>query len=675
MIEQTSLKSPGWQKVVAELSAWCPDDRTYLERLLRVIARVSTARQGVLVIPAGGDANQPDVRVMSVWPAPGGGPDANDKVGTPTDSASIEFAADVRGAAWAALETNQSRVFTLEAKTQFYDGTSSASGYILAIPLSGATGLTPGAGESARPVAAITLLLEPRTKAAVQSTLAMAEVLAGYTSAHAARRELQRTQSTSMALDLATRLIGAINTASSFKGACIQLTNDLSKQLHADRAALGWISSDKVRCIAISDTEHFDRRTAMVAKIEAAMDECLDQEQPVIYPAPSADSDVLLAQAITQSHRELAGGNTSLRIISVPLRDGDTTIGVMTLEIGAPDGAQGGWGGGGGGTGRLDLQAVELTQAAMDLVTPVLKVRRSDDRNLALRAIDSSKRTAAWAVGTKHTVWKVVGVLGTIGLLFVTFFHTTYRIGADFTLQPRVRQIISVPFEGQIQSLGISEATGKPVEAGMTVRKGDLLVQLDTVRFELKSQESRQKVRQAEKAMQLARSENKIAESQRAEAQMAAATAQLEADEDAIRRARIVAPIDGVILAGRLNDRVGATVKLGDKLFEIAPLDDIVAVTRVDERDISFITKGVLGRLATRSHPGDKFDIEVETVVPLATAEEGKNLFEVRARLVSPPPPWMRPGMEGVARLDAGNRSLLFIGTRRILDAIRLWFW
>jgi len=669
VIEQTSLKSPGWQKVIAELSAWCPDDRTYLERLLRVIARVSTARQAVLAIPAGGDANQPDVRVMSVWPAPGGGPDASDKVGTPTDSASIEFAADVRGAAWAALETNQSRVFTLEAKTQFYDGTSSASGYILAIPLTGATGITPGAADSPRPVAAITLLLEPRAKPAVQSTLAMAEVLAGYTSAHAARRELQRTQSTSMALDLATRLIGAINTSSSFKGACLQLTNDLSKQLRADRAALGWIAADKVRCIAISDTEHFDRRTAMVQKIEAAMDECLDQEQPVIFPAPSADSDVLLAQAITQSHRELAAGNTSLRIMSVPLRDGDKTIGVMTLEIAPPEGSTP------GAASRIDLQAVELTQAAMDLVTPVLRVRRSDDRNLALRAWDSTKRSASWIVGPKHTVWKMVGLLVIIAMLFVTFFHTTYRIGADFTLQPRVRQVISVPFEAQISTVGNSEETGKPVEAGMRVRKGDLLVQLDTIRFELKAQESRQKLRQAEAAMHMARGENKIAEAQRAQAQMAQATAQLDADEDAIRRARIVAPIDGVILAGRLNDRIGATVKLGDKLFEIAPLDDIVAVTQVDERDVSFITKGVTGRLATRSHPGDKFDIEVETVVPLATAEEGKNLFEVRARLVSPPPPWMRPGMEGIARLDAGNRSLLFIGTRRILDAVRLWLW
>ncbi|MBI3748377.1 MAG: Ig-like domain-containing protein [Chloroflexi bacterium] len=48
---------------------------------------------------------------------------------------------------------------------------------------------------------------------------------------------------------------------------------------------------------------------------------------------------------------------------------------------------------------------------------------------------------------------------------------------------------------------------------------------------------------------------------------------------------------------------------------------------------------------------------------------------EVRARLVNPATAWMRPGMEGLARLDAGEHSLIWIGTRRVIDAVRLWLW
>jgi hypothetical protein len=31
--------------------------------------------------------------------------------------------------------------------------------------------------------------------------------------------------------------------------------------------------------------------------------------------------------------------------------------------------------------------------------------------------------------------------------------------------------------------------------------------------------------------------------------------------------------------------------------------------------------------------------------------------------------------MEGLAKFDTGNRSLLWIGTRRIRDQLRLWLW
>jgi hypothetical protein len=64
----------------------------------------------------------------------------------------------------------------------------------------------------------------------------------------------------------------------------------------------------------------------------------------------------------------------------------------------------------------------------------------------------------------------------------------------------------------------------------------------------------------------------------------------------------------------------------------------------------------------------------VERIVPLANAKEGKNTFEVRAR-INDPAPWMVPGTEGIAKFDTRRASLLWIGTRRVVDAVRLWLW
>ena len=74
------------------------------------------------------------------------------------------------------------------------------------------------------------------------------------------------------------------------------------------------------------------------------MDECLDQEQAVLYPPPPAHGeagpgkagspagDVLLSQAITHAHRELGASDARLKVVSLPLRENDRVIGVITVE-------------------------------------------------------------------------------------------------------------------------------------------------------------------------------------------------------------------------------------------------------------------------------------------------------------------------------------------------------
>ena len=100
----------------------------------------------------------------------------------------------------------------------------------------------------------------------------------------------------------------------------------------------------------------------------------------------------------------------------------------------------------------------------------------------------------------------------------------------------------------------------------------------------------------------------------------------------------------------------------------------MLAVARVDERDIALISPGSPGQLATKSLPAVRFPVKVVRVVPLAEPKDGKNVFEVRVQL-DEAAPWMRPGMEGLVRLDAGERSLLSIGLRRVVDTVRLWLW
>ena len=658
MIDLSNLRAPGWQRVVAELSAPVADDRAFLARLLSVLGQVSASRQAVLfaVDPGQGDApTGPEPRPMLVWPETGPQP-------------IVDAADEAKTAARGAAESNQIRAFGLEQETAMYD--EGAKGYLIAVPVGG--GPTPGAapGEPqppAGPRGVITLLIEPRSKAALQSTLALVEVISGYIHAHGTRQLLKRTRAAGAALELAGRLIAAVNLSPNFKGAALQLCNDLCRQLKVDRVALGWVrgigESGAVRVQAISDTEHLDRRLAMVQKIEAAMDECLDQEQAVLYPVPPEQGpggDVVLAQAITHAHRDLASADARLKVASLPLRcevEGDQrVIGVLTLESTAD--------------GPIDTGTVELMQASLDLVAPLMRIRRSDDRPLPTRTWVSLIRSGRWLVGTRHTGWKLAGVAVLIAAILITFVSVPYRIGAPAEIRSRVKRVIAAPYDGVIA------AVPEGIKAGATVSTGDLLVEFNTEETKLRALEASGQVVLAEKEAEKARREGKTNEAQQAEARARQARAQQDIAEYQIRQARLTAPIPGKIIAGDLDDKIGAAVKLGDALFMLAPLDDMVVVAQVSDRDIQRFQVGGAGQVATRSDPGTAYDVTIERIVPLAQPKEGRNAFEVWCRFTDAPARAVElDGLQGQVRLDAGNHSLLYIGTRRVLDALRLWLW
>lgn len=651
VIDLSKIKAPGWQRVVEDLSRPAPDDRAFLARLLAIQAQVSGAKQGVLlaVPPAMGEQPEAEPKVALIWPPREGAEPLSPEAG-----GVVEHELEVRQAARAAAASGQTRVFGLEKEDGLYEGSS--QGYVIAAPV------PPGAPADGATVHVITLLIEQRSRQAIQTTLAIVEVLSGYVFAHAARKELARTRSSTASLDLATRLIASVNGASGFRGACMQVCNDLCRQLTLDRVAISWVrgigDSGAARVVAMSDTEQLDRRMAMVRKLEAAMDECLDQEQCVLHPIPPSqgqDGDVVLSEAIAHAHRELAAGDARLRVASIPLRVEDEVLGVLTVESAADP-------------SPLSIPLVELLQATMDLVAPVLSVRRSDDRNLAVRTAVSARKAGAWLVGPKHTIWKLVLASVTALVLVSIFVKVPYRIEAPVELQPREQRILSAPFDGVLERLGPG------IEKGARVKQGDVLVTFRTHELELMSQDAITKMNRARTQADAALREGKLEEADQAMQEFKSAEAQLRTLEYRLGQAVLHAPMDGVIVDGDLKPRMGSTIKIGEPLFIIADLDRMVGVAKVSDKDISYIDMEMEGSLATKADPDARFPIHVEKVVPMGRADEGKNVFEVRVTLDAPAE-WMRPGMEGLVKLDTGDRPIAWILTRRLSDAARMWLW
>jgi len=495
-------------------------------------------------------------------------------------------------------------------------------------------------------------------QAITNATVVQRELAAGLYDGYSARLEAMAAAEQTRHVRQALAVLASAQEATGFRGACMNLVNELATTLQAQRVSLGWVRGSSVRLIAMNDVDHVKRHTREAGLLEMAMAECLDQEQPLVWPVPE-DAEPLLTQAVTYSHRKLLEGRADVRVLSVPVRAGEDVVGVLTVERTEQ---------------AFDPALVQRLQLTADVVGPQLRDRYQSDRWLIGHAWQSLRRLAAYLVGPKHVGWKLATLVMLAVLTYGLVGTWPYRISAPFRLEAHDRRVASAVYEGRLDRVH--------VQPGDIVKAGQLLAELDASTWRSYLAEANAELRAAQIQRDRASLENKQPEAAQAAASIEQIQARIALLHERIESTAIRSPIDGVVLAGYWHDKIGSMVEQGRAMFEIAPLEQLTAVVRVNEIDVNQITAlsnqtlqpQITGELATRAEPRITFRIVSDRLVPSARPDDGANVFELWCTLEDPAP-WLRPGMEGTARLDVGRRPIVWILTHRIVDTLRLWLW
>jgi biotin carboxyl carrier protein len=433
-----------------------------------------------------------------------------------------------------------------------------------------------------------------------------------------------------------------------FQAAATAVVTELAGVLRCERVSIGFLRGKHARVRAISHSASFGKKANVVRAIEAAMDEAIDQQATVQYP-PAPEGPI----QVVRSHETLSREHGSGSICTVPLAEGQNILGAITIE--RPD------------TTPLDEQTVKLCEHAGALIGPVLDVRRKDDRWLGAKAWDSFKGFVKKLTGPRHVALKLI----TAGIVFLALFFTFakggYRVTADARLEGSVQRAVAAPLAGYV-----ADAL---VRAGDVVSEGDVLFALDDrdlylERLKWMSQKS-QYVREYNEAV----ANRDRAQANVLAAQVEQAEAQVALIEEQLARVQVTAPFDAIVVSGDLSQSLGVPVERGDVLFELAPLRGYRVILEVEERDIGQLQAGQHGQLALTGLPGDRLPIVVRRVTPVSTAEEGNNFFRVEAELTGDAPPLLRPGMEGVAKVEIDERRLIWIWSHKIIYWLKMFFW
>jgi hypothetical protein len=484
------------------------------------------------------------------------------------------------------------------------------------------------------------------TEAAAQETLLRLQLAADVPAAFQTNLALRQTRHDVEKFAGVLDLNVPVNQATHFFPAALAFCNGLATRFHCDRVSLGWLEGGYVKLRVMSRTEKFDRQMAAAQALEAAMEECVDQDEEILWPSPEG------ATTVAQDHENFAKDQKVGHVVSLPLRLDGKVVAVLTCERREPA-----------------FTSAELPQIRLVCEQNVRRLSelKHYDRWFGARWLAQSRDYFARWLGPEHTWSKVAAMAGVLLVVILFLVRVPYRVEGNFILRSDEAAYLTAPFEGYIEQVfvrpGDVVTNGQPL---LNLNRGELLLQqsaalADLARFQ----------RQAEKD----RAANNIADMRIDDAQAKQAQAQLDLVRYRLDHATIRAGFNGVLVEGDLRERIGSPVKSGDVLFKVARIDTLYVEADINESDVQHILGKSKGEIAFVTQPKLKYPVTIQTIEPAAVTKKEGNVFLVRLNPANGPVAWWRPGMTGLCKISTDRKSLFWIFTHRTVDFLRLKLW
>lgn len=416
--------------------------------------------------------------------------------------------------------------------------------------------------------------------------------------------------------------------APDLRSACFALAGDLQTHLKCRRVAIGLRPAGKGNCrlVAISGVAQFDALSAAASAIEAAMDEAVLRNEATVWPATD---DTSCAGAL--AHKQLCMLEGATAAVGSPLRNAEgTAIGAVVLL--------------GDSTDMLSPARLFLRAAEPSIAGSLIIARRVEGGRLVRMG-----RT----IGANWRSWQA-RVAASIAIVAVASLAIPlpYRLHCDCQIEPVTRRFIAAPFEGTLEK--------SLVKPGDIVREGDLLARMDGREIRWKRASVAADQSQAIKKRDSAQAVHNYAEMQIAALEMQRLELELQLLDHRAEHLEIKSPVAGIVVSGDLERAEGAPLTIGQTLFEIAPLEQMVVEVAVADADVSLVRQHQPIAVRLDAFPHTDWQAEVSRVHPRAEIRDESNVFIAEAQLDNSEGR-LSPGMKGRATVDTDARSLGWI--------------
>ena len=472
---------------------------------------------------------------------------------------------------------------------------------------------------------------------AVEPFLAIVQLLGAYLDLWTAGGREPATPATP---DLAGRLAGIMARVAALddrRQAELALVNELKTTLDCDTVLLATADRrGRLRLEAVSDLTAVDERAEYAAAARGVFDECALQRAVLCWPrkwtAESIPSPIC---------GRLTGILNAASGLCLPLVDAAQRLqgACMLAWSREPEGP---------------IRHPRTLETVAGIVAGTLAA--------LARGPGRRWKAAARPAGKRRALTAAVLVLA---LAAAALVPVTYRVKGPCSVTPVVARVVSAPFDGILQTI--------LREPGTLVARGEVLARMDGRVIDLELGTLAAELQKARKTQDV-----QLASGNTAAAQIAALESRrLEQKIKLMQRRRdqldIVAPIEGVVLTGRLAHGAGSPVRKGQFLFEVSPLKNMRVEVSIDQQDISYVRPGMPVQVTFDAYPRRRWQGDLQTILPRSEIRDGRSVFVGQVTFANDDGS-LRPGMRGQAAIATRQRPLVWIYFHRpwyaLLDAM-----
>lgn len=507
---------------------------------------------------------------------------------------------------------------------------------------------------SEKPQLIIAMAVQANSEAELQNVMGQIEWSLGQLERYFLDQKLSELDKRSQISIQSNQILGKVLSQTSFIEAVVSLVESLAQYTKSERVTLGKFEGLKSRILAISNTLDFSQKLALVESIQSAQLEAQMQMHACLFP-PEAP----LSPSIIRAHETLSVSQGHHSVLTLLIYDHkkQKPLFAVTFER--------------HGKHPFKEKDVESLSDIVALSGAVIVDKWQGEQSSFYRFKQGMVNQFVRLLGPGYTMRKVF-LLAVITLTsFFYWLPGDYRLSVDANLEASEQFFVTMPYDGYLLS--------SSARAGDFVEIGQNIATLDKRSYELellKAQGKRQQLL----------TEFSVAQSEEDRAKMAVLQSKIKQVEADIRlatlfltRADIKAPMTGLVIEGDLTQRLGDAIKTGEALFTVAKDQMYRVRMQIPESRVMDVKPGQEGQLILQSLPDKVFKIKLNKVTPMQLVEEGEHFYAAEADMMGSQDGLkngvLKPGMQGVAKIDIDRRNQFGIWVRDSYEWFILTWW